>query len=75
MSRTSPKKVAEKLASERFDDYQAQDVFSASRLAVRQKARVTEVTRKSPDKVYKHVKSKIAGNMRSIKKSQTRKVV
>jgi len=42
---------------------------------VREKARVTEVTRTSPQKVYKTVRSKVAGNMKSIRKSQTRKVI
>lgn len=40
--------------------------------ATRDEARVQEVARKSPHKVYSGVKSKVAGNMKSIRKTQTR---
>lgn len=77
MSRAySPKKIAEQIASERYyEQEQPRDVLQASLRGVRENARNTEVMRNSPDKVYKAVRSKVAGNMKSIKKSQTRKVM
>ena len=71
----SPKRIAELMASQRFfeDDFtQPTDVLSGSIRKVEENAKVLEMTRRNPDKIYKTVKSKIAGNMKSIRKSQTR---
>lgn len=51
------------------------DIVQNSLYGVQDNARVQQMARNSPKKVYSGVKSKVAGNMRSIKKSQTRTLV
>lgn len=46
--------------------YEQTEILRQSMKEVRSKANVTEAARHSPKKVYSGVKSKIAGNMRSI---------
>lgn len=42
---------------------------------IRENAAAHNVARKSPQKIYSGVKSKVAGNMKSIRKSQVRDTI
>ena len=61
------------IKQEDVDEYQKTEVIRSAIAGVRKNAAAHQVTRLSPKKMYAGVKSKIAGNVRSIKKTQKRK--
>ena len=73
----SPWQKAKMLAEnsqEREVNVQA-NVISLAMQGVRKSAAANQVARTSPQKIYKEVRSKVGGNMKSIRKSQGRSVV
>ena len=55
-----------------MDEYRRTEVIRTAIEGVRKNAAVNQVTRLSPKKIYSGVKSKVAGNVKSIKKTQKR---
>ena len=51
------------------------DVLNQALMGIRANAEAHRVARLSPKKIYGGVKSKVAGNIKSIKKSQTKSFV
>ena len=54
------------------EEYKKTEVLRNAMQGVRNNAMVNEVARVSPKKLYGQVKSRVAGNMRSIKKAKNR---
>jgi hypothetical protein len=63
------------LRSAQTEETQNNNVLSHALAGIRDNAAAHQAARKSPGKVYGGVKSKIAGNMKSIRKSQVRETV
>lgn len=53
-------------------EYEKSEIIRKAIRDVKKNAAVKEVTRLSPKRLYSGVKSKVGGNMRSIRKSQNR---
>jgi hypothetical protein len=51
------------------------NILNLALAGVRANAEAHNIARKSPEKIYSGVKSKVAGNIKSIKKAQTRSQV
>jgi len=60
------------IREEDVEDYRKTEVLRSAIDGVRKTAAVHQVTRTSPKKIYSGVKSKVSGNIKSIKKSQKR---
>ena len=58
-----------KLRSAQGPEPESQDTLHMALAGIRDNAAAHQAARKSPEKVYKGVKSKVAGNMKSIRKS------
>ena len=56
-----------------YQQEESRDILRKSLADVRAKAQVQGIVRNSPQKVYSVVKSKVAGNIKSINKSNARK--
>ena len=60
------------IKEEHVQEYQKTEIIRNAIQGVRSHAAVNEVARTSPKKLYSGVRSKVAGNVKSIKKSQKR---
>ena len=58
------------MTAEDISEYQKTEIIRKSIADVKKRAAAAEFIRKSPEKVYSHVKSRIAGNMKSLKKAK-----
>ena len=59
-----------KVTAEDISEYQKTEIIRKSIADVKKRAAAAEFIRKSPEKVYAHVKSRIAGNMKAQKKAK-----
>ena len=63
------------IREEDVEEYKKTEVLRSAIQGVRKTAAVHQVARQSPKKLYSGVKSKVGGNIKSIKKTQKRAVV
>ena len=59
-----------KISDEYVSEYKKTEIIRKSIADVKARAAAAEYIRKSPEKVYAHVKSRIAGNMKALKKGK-----
>ena len=59
------------MTDEDLEEYKKTEIIRKSIADVKKRAAEAEIIRKSPEKVYANVKSRIAGNMKSLKKAKT----
>ena len=59
-----------KVTQQDISEYQKTEIIRKSIADVKKRAAAAEFIRKSPEKVYAHVKSRIAGNMKAQKKAK-----